>query len=47
MWERGVTTSVSAFTDDLDRAVNDSHAALDAIVKGDPEPFKDIYSPQR
>jgi ketosteroid isomerase-like protein len=35
---------VSAFPEDLDRTVDDAHAALDAFFKGDPEPYKAIFS---
>jgi ketosteroid isomerase-like protein len=30
--------------DDLDRAIEQSHAALDAILKGDPKGYKALYS---
>lgn len=41
--ERKGEISVSAF-DDLDRVVDQSHLALDAFFKGDPEPAKAVFS---
>ena len=32
-------------TNDLASAIEQSHAALEAIVKGDPTPFQALYSP--
>ena len=32
--------------DDLDAAIEESHRALSAIVKGDVEPFLTLYSPR-
>ena len=29
---------------ELDQLIEDSHSAVDAFVRGDPEPLKDLYS---
>jgi hypothetical protein len=29
---------------ELDQLLEDSHSAVDAFVRGDPEPLKDLYS---